>query len=47
MKKSGRLLNGIKVAILLSDGFEEDEMTKPREALINAGAKTYLITPLI
>jgi protease I len=45
MKKTKNLLDGMKIAILLSDGFEEVEMTKPREALINAGATTFLITP--
>jgi protease I len=45
MKKSNNLLDGVRIAILLTDGFEESEMTKPREALINAGAETFLITP--
>jgi protease I len=38
-------LNGSRVAILVTDGFEQVEMTKPREALEKAGAKTDLITP--
>jgi len=38
-------LEGLKVAILVTDGFEEVEMTKPRAALDAAGAKTDLITP--
>lgn len=38
-------LSQIKVAILAADGFEELELTKPREALENAGAKTFLISP--
>ncbi len=42
MKKS---LKNLKVAILLCDGFEETEMTKPRDALKKAGAIVHLITP--
>lgn len=38
-------LNDIKVAVLLCNGFEESEMTEPREALIKAGAKVDLISP--
>ena len=38
-------LSGKKVAILLTDGFEESEMVKPRKALIKAGAETRLISP--
>jgi protease I len=38
-------LSGKKVAILLTDGFEESEMVEPRKALIKAGAQTTLIAP--
>jgi protease I len=38
-------LSGKKVAILVADGFEQVEMTKPREALENAGAETKIISP--
>jgi protease I len=38
-------LQGLRVAILVTDGFEQVEMTKPREALQQAGAETYLISP--
>jgi protease I len=37
-------LNGMKVAILVMDGFEQIEMTSPREALEEAGAVTVLIS---
>ncbi len=37
-------LDGKKIAILLTDGFEESEMTKPRAALERAGAETDLIS---
>src|SRR6185369_15389973 len=38
-------LKGRRVAILVTDGFEQIEMTSPREALENAGAKCVLIAP--
>jgi protease I len=38
-------LNGKKVAILVTDGFEQVEMTEPRQALDQAGAQTHLIAP--
>ena len=38
-------LNGIKVAILVTDGFEQVEMTEPRKALDAAGAKAELVSP--
>jgi protease I len=41
----GKTLKNIKIAILLCDGFEEDEMTKPQAALKKAGAQVDLITP--
>jgi protease I len=37
-------LSGKKVAILAADGFEEVELTKPRKALDEAGAKTSVIS---
>ena len=39
-------LSGKTVAILVTDGFEESEMTEPRKALQDAGAKTILISPV-
>lgn len=38
-------LNGKRVAILVTDGFEQIEMTEPRQALDQAGAQTHLIAP--
>src|SRR2546421_4666120 len=38
-------LDGKKVAILVTDGFEQVEMTKPREALEGAGAETKIVSP--
>jgi len=37
-------LDGKKVAILVADGFEQVEMTKPREALNAAGAETKIVS---
>lgn len=37
-------LNGKKVAILVADGFEQVELTKPKEALEKAGAKADVIS---
>lgn len=39
------LLQGKKIAILVTDGFEQVELEQPREALENAGAKTFIIAP--
>ena len=38
-------LKGKRVAIIVTDGFEQIEMTSPREALVRAGAKCVLIAP--
>jgi protease I len=40
-----RKLEGKKVAILVADGFEQVEMTKPRKALDEAGAETKIVSP--
>lgn len=39
-------LEGLKVAILVADGFEQVEMTEPRKALDQAGAKTFIVSPV-
>jgi len=39
-----RKLDGKKVAILVADGFEQVEMTKPRGALDEAGAETKIVS---
>jgi protease I len=38
-------LQGMKVAILVTDGFEQVELLKPRQALDEAGAETQVISP--
>jgi len=37
-------LSGKKIAILAADGFEEVELTKPKKALEDAGAKTTVVS---
>jgi protease I len=38
-------LSGKRIAILATDGFEQSELTKPREALDQAGATTVVVAP--
>ena len=38
-------LKGKRIAVLVANGFEQVEMTEPRKALEEAGAKTDLISP--
>ncbi|HTW95149.1 MAG TPA: type 1 glutamine amidotransferase domain-containing protein [Tepidisphaeraceae bacterium] len=38
-------LNGKRIAILVENGFEQVEMTRPREALEAAGAQTDVVSP--
>ena len=38
-------LDGLRVAILVADGFEQVELTKPKEALEEAGAQTQIVSP--
>jgi protease I len=38
-------LNGKKVAILVADGFEQDELEEPKQALDQAGAQTQIVSP--
>jgi protease I len=38
-------LASLRVAILATNGFEQSEMTEPRQALREAGAETILIAP--
>ncbi len=42
---AGQKLQGMKIAILITDDFEQVEMTEPREALRNEGGVTFLIAP--
>jgi protease I len=38
-------LDGLTVAMLVTDGFERVELTEPRKALEAAGARTLLVSP--
>ncbi len=38
-------LNGKTVAILVSEGFEEEELTRPRQALVDEQAQTVIVSP--
>ena len=38
-------LHGKRIAFLLTDGFEQVEMTEPRKALEEAGTRTQIISP--
>jgi protease I len=38
-------LNGKKIAILVDKGFEEVELTSPKQALEDAGAQTFIVSP--
>ncbi len=40
------MLDGKRVAILVADGFEQSELTGPRQALDEAGAKTMIVSPV-
>lgn len=38
-------LQGKRIAILATDGFEQSELIKPRQALDEAGARTQVVSP--
>lgn len=38
-------LTGLKVAILVADGFEQVELKQPQQALEQAGAQTQIVSP--
>ena len=38
-------LAGLKVAILVAEGFEQVELTEPKKALESAGAQTRIVSP--
>ena len=39
-------IEGLRVAILVADGFERQELTDPRAALDEAGAVTQIVSPM-
>ena len=38
-------IRGLRVAVLVTDGFEQVELIEPREALDEAGAETRIVSP--
>ncbi len=38
-------LKGKRVAILTENGFEESELTSPKQALLDAGAEVHIVSP--
>ena len=38
-------LDNKKIAILVADGFEQVELTKPKQAFESAGAQTHIVSP--
>lgn len=44
-KKLSTKLRGKRIAILLTEGFEQIEMTSPRDALEKAGAEVEIVSP--
>jgi protease I len=38
-------IKGMRVAVLADNGFEQDELVKPKKALDDAGAKTSVVSP--
>jgi protease I len=44
-KNSEQNLKDMKIAILVTDGFEQSEMTEPKKALEKSGAKPHIISP--
>jgi protease I len=40
-------INGLRVAILATDGFEQVELTEPQKALRDAGAKVTVVSPRV
>lgn len=45
VEADGPSLKGKRVAILVTDGFEQSELVEPRKALNDAGAKTTIVSP--
>ncbi len=39
-------ISGLKIAIVVANGFEQSEMVEPKKALDEAGAETVIISPI-
>ena len=46
LKEEGAPLAGKRIAILVADGFEQEELVEPRNALKNAGAQPLIVSPV-
>src|SRR4051812_35884790 len=46
METDMRDLDGMKVAVLVADGFEQVEMVEPKRALEQAGAQAKIVSPV-
>jgi protease I len=44
VNRNGRLV-GMRIAILATDGFEQSELVEPRQAFVNEGATTVVVSP--
>jgi protease I len=42
---AGKVLDGMRVAIIVTDAFEQAEMTEPRRALEEAGVESMIVAP--
>jgi hypothetical protein len=45
MTNMDKQIEGLRIAIVVTDGFEQDELVKPRQALDEASAKTEIVSP--
>jgi len=41
------MLHDMRIAILVAEGFEQVELTEPRKALDDAGARTLIVSPAV
>ena len=41
------MLHDMRIAILVAEGFEQVELTEPRKALDDAGARTMIVSPAV
>lgn len=44
-QRNGMVLNDVKIAMIVANGFEQSEMTEPRKALEHAGALVHVVSP--
>ncbi len=44
MKSDNQILKGKNVAVLATDGFEQDELIRPRDAILEAGGEALIVS---